>query len=140
MKVLLKEWVKNAFPKFSKKLIPRSHNCHLKNLTWLSYYISYLATYLNHNWYVSLISATLWTTEIVDECSKQILRKSQRFWKLVPVSLTRLQVFCKIIFCNALSCIQTLVTYYCFAKELLSLCKTTYSVVCAFQYLLLPEV
>ena len=73
----------NIVQRMSKKLSPRPENCPLKYLVWVSYYMSYLTTYLTHNPYVSLISAALWTTEIVDVCSKQTL------------SLTRLHFFLK---------------------------------------------
>ena len=114
---------KKSFPKVNKILIPTPQNRHLKYLAWISNYMPYLTTYLTHNPYVNLISPTQWAMEIVDGCSEQIA-----LWQS-----TQARSFLQnLLFCNALLCIQELVTYSCSAWELLSECKRTYSLVCTF--------
>ena len=111
--------------------------------TWLDYHITYFIWHLT--WITTHMSVSF---QLHYGPRKYQMNTPSKFWRshrgFEDRSLSvwpGYKFFAKsLIFCNALLCIQTLVTYYCLAKELLSLCKTTYSLVCAFQYLLFPKV
>ena len=126
LKILFKEWVKNAFLKFSKKTQSETWKLSLEVLS-LSIILHVLPDNLPDSQPICQSDFSCTMDHRNSRCMLQANLESDQATLFFEKSFT---------FCNALLCIQTLVTYYCFPKELLSLCKTAYSLVCAFQYLL----
>ena len=120
MKVLLKEWVKNVSLKFSK-----THS-----------QVSKLPLEkLGLNIILHILPGNLPDSQPIchSHFSCTMDHGNSRWMLQVNLESDQATSFLKnLTFCNAILGIQTLVTYYCFAKELLSLCKTTYSFICAF--------